>query len=293
MGPLSAFCTALDKVFVIAGPTASGKSSFAQKLAREKKGIILNGDSLQVYRGLEILTAQPTIQDQKEIPHYLYGFLDPSENCSAGKWFPLVCSEIDKALTDGVTPIVVGGTGLYLKTLLEGISPIPSIDPKVRQDLLSQNRAQSSYYDDLQNIDPDLAMKINPEDKQRTLRGLEVFYGTGKPLSYWQSQKPQAPAYSFEKYLLMPSKEMLDSQISYRLEQMLEQGVLDEVKALLDKPLSTTAQKAIGLKEFSAYLNGKCSLEEALELARIHTRQYAKRQRTWFAHQYKADFVIN
>jgi len=273
------------KVYIIAGPTASGKSTLAKKLAQEKNGVILNGDSLQVYRGLEILTAQPSLEDQKEVPHRLYGFLDPQATWSAGKWISLVLPEIEGILKEGRAPIVVGGTGLYLKTLSMGISPLPPVDPDVRKSLQAQTRSQDSFYDELQTIDPELAARIDPHDRQRTLRGLEVFHGTGKPLSFWQSQKPAPSPYEFEKILLMLSKEDLELRIIARLENMLERGVLQEASRFLARSPSVTAMKAIGLREFGSYLNGECSLDEAKELILVHTRQYAKRQRTWFRHQ--------
>ncbi len=287
MGPSSAFCIVLDKIFVIAGPTASGKSAFAQKLAKEQKGTILNADSLQVYQGLEILTAQPSFEDQRNIPHRLYGFLDPRETCSAGKWVTLVLIEIENIKKEGRQPIIVGGTGLYLKTLLEGISPLPAVDPYHRKALQDQNRSQGSLYTELQAVDPEFAKRIHPHDSQRTLRGLEIFYGTGKSLSFWQSQKSIALPYKFENILLMPSKEELDIRMRERLEIMIHKGVLDEVARVLALSPSPSALKAIGLREFQSFLQGRCSFEDAKALTLLHTRQYAKRQRTWFRHQFK------
>jgi tRNA dimethylallyltransferase len=292
VGPSSAFCIALAKVLIVAGPTASGKSAFAKRLAQGKNGVILNGDSLQVYHGLEILTDQPSPEDQKEFPHRLYGFLDPHQTWSAGKWISLLLPEVEAILKEGRTPIVVGGTGLYLKALSEGISPLPPVDPDVRKELQAQGQTQDSLYDELQTIDPELAARIDRHDRQRTLRGLEVFHGTGKPLSFWQSQKPIQPPYEFEKILLMPQKEELERRMRTRLENMLEKGVLKEVSHVLSSSPSTTALKAIGLREFGSYLDGRCSLDEAKELILIHTRQYAKRQRTWFRHQFKTGQVL-
>lgn len=283
----------MAKVLIVAGPTASGKSSFAFQLAQEKNGVILNGDSLQVYHGLEILTAQPSLKDQQEIPHRLYGFLDPKTTCSVGKWRDLVLSEIKKIHENEKLPIVVGGTGLYLKALMEGMSIIPPINPEIRKKLEEKGRSQESLYAELQKVDPDLATRINPHDKQRTLRGLEVFYETGRPLSFWQSQKSENLSYEFEKILLMPSREEEEERIVKRLEEMLEYGALEEIRAFLSQSPSFTAMKAIGLREFGAFLNGECTLEQAKEITFFHTRQYAKRQRTWFRHQFQADQVIS
>jgi len=316
-------CTALaPKVVIVAGPTASGKSSLALQIARERNGIILNGDSLQVYRGIEILTAQPVSErhyvdgqpqpslrakrsnpfflflrwiaasgsrpprndDCGGIPHRLYGILDLNETCSAGKWLSLIIPEIEKAHNEGKLPIVVGGTGLYLKALMEGLYSMPPSHPDIRLKL--QMRSQEDLYTELQKVDPKFASSIEPKDSQRTMRGLELFHSTGKAMSEWQSQKPPPSTFDFEKILLMPPKEELDGRIAARIDQMLEQGVLEEVKTALAQSPSPTAMKAIGLREFGAYLAGECSLEIAKELTLIHTRQYAKRQRTWFRHQF-------
>jgi tRNA dimethylallyltransferase len=282
--PLSAFCIALGKVLLIGGPTASGKSGLALEKARALDGVIINGDSLQVYRGLEILTAQPSPQECQEVPHRLYGFLDPSQTFSVGKWLSLVNTEIEAALKDNKLPIVVGGTGLYLKSLRDGISEIPAIDPQIRKQL---KNSQEENYAELKKVDPLLAERLSPQDRQRTQRGLEVFYGTGKPLSFWQTRKPLPSPYEFDICLLMPSKAELEKRITLRLQKMLEQGVLDEIARLRLNPLSLQARKAIGFQEFEAYLKGETSFEDALELTLIHTRQYAKRQLTWFRHQFK------
>lgn len=282
MVPSSVLCIALAKVILIGGPTASGKSAYAYKFAQAHNGVILNADSLQVYRGLEILTAQPSFENQRTIPHRLYGILDPSESCSAGRWLSLVIPEIQAAHERGQLPIVVGGTGLYLKALLEGLAALPPIDPEIRKGF--QNR--DNLYADLEAVDPNLAHRLNPHDQQRIIRGLEVFYGTGKPLSFWQSQKPTPLSYDFEKVLFMAPKEDLNARLEARLDHMLKRGVLKEISHVLSLPLSVTASKAIGLKELGQFLEGRCSLEEAKMLTLFHTRQYAKRQRTWFRHQF-------
>lgn len=282
----SASSTALAKVVVIGGPTASGKSTLACKLAQEKEGVVLNGDSLQVYAGLETLTDQPSYEIQRKIPHDLYGFLDPTQPYSAGMWFADVRKAIDNAHQKDLLPIIVGGTGLYLKTLIEGITPIPSIDPHVRAQLTARECTQDVLYHELQAVDGALAARIHPHDHQRTLRGLEVFYGTGKPLTEWQMEKPQPLPYTFEKILVMPSTDNLREKIALRIESMLTKGVLEEIAAFLALSPSPTAMKAIGLREFGAFLQGSCSLEEAKKLTFIHTCQYAKRQRTWFRYQF-------
>jgi tRNA dimethylallyltransferase len=276
----------LNKVYVVGGPTASGKSDFAHHLAQKEGGVILNADSLQVYAGLEILTDQPSSSAQHEIPYGLYGFLDPTQSYSVGMWFSQVLKEIENAHKKGKLPIVVGGTGFYLKTLLEGMTSLPSLDPQIRQELEDRGDTQEFLYHELQNVDKALADRIHPHDHQRTLRGLEVFYGTGMPLSTWQRKKPKPLPYTFETILFMPENEDLRTKISTRIEDMVAKDVLDEVAALLPLPLSPTARKAIGLREFGSFIKGLCSLEQAKELTFIHTCQYAKRQRTWFRNQF-------
>lgn len=253
-------------------------------MALEKSGVIINADSLQIYKGLEILTAQPTPQICSEVPHRLYGFLDPSQQFSVGMWLSLALQEIEKALKDNKLPVVVGGTGLYLKALMEGLSHIPSISPEIRERLKDN---QPLNYKELQKVDPLLASRISPHDRQRTYRALEVFYGTGKPLSFWQKQKPRPPSYTFDVQILIPPKEELEKRMALRLQAMVEEGVIDEIEHLLTCHLSTNAKKAIGFPEFIDYIKGKCTFEEAFELTLIHTRQYAKRQLTWFRHQVK------
>lgn len=282
------FRTSGSKVYVIGGPTGSGKSALAYTMAQEHQGVILNGDSLQVYRGLEILTDQPSPTMQQDIPHRLYGFLEPTQLSSVGAWLSRMTEEIETSFQEGFTPIVVGGTGFYLKTLLEGISSIPPFDPEIRKELQDRQVPQEALYEELKAVDAVLAARLHPHDSQRILRGLEVYYGTGKPLSYWQTQKPKPLSYHFETLLLMPSKDALQVKIRDRLEAMLINGVLEEVSSVLALSPSVTAMKAIGLREFGAYLEGKCSLEDAKELTFIHSCQYAKRQRTWFGHQFKA-----
>lgn len=274
--------SSLLKVKIYAGPTASGKSAAAHGFAQSHDGIILNGDSLQVYQGLEILTAQPSLQEQKEIPHHLYGFLDPATSCSVGRWLPLVLAEIEKAHASGQVPCVVGGTGLYLKALREGLSPLPSIPLQIREDLQREGRPLAALYADLQRVDPALALRLNPHDQQRILRGLEVFYGTGTALSVWQAQPASPPAYDFEIVLFNPLVEALEKCMAQRLETMILQGVVEEIAHARARSLSVNAQKAIGFMEFSAYIEGKCSLQDAKNFTLLHTRQYAKRQRTWF-----------
>lgn len=176
----------MGKVLLIGGPTASGKSELALKKAKALDGVIINGDSLQIYHGLEILTAQPSPQEYQEARHHLYGFLDPSQSFSVGKWLPLVTFQIETALKNNKLPIVVGGTGLYLKSLRDGISTIPSIDPQIRKQLKD---SQEENYSELRKVDPFLAERLSPQDRQRTQRGLEVFLWNRKTSQFLASSK--------------------------------------------------------------------------------------------------------
>lgn len=272
------------------GPTASGKSAYARSLAQAHNGLIINADSLQIYQGLEILTAQPSFQDQQGLPHHLYGFFNPEDLSSMGNWVSLALESIQFAHRQGHTPIVVGGTGLYLKVLIEGLPSLPPIPATVRQSLIEQDT--DSLYETLRKVDPDLAARIAPQDRQRITRGLEVFYGTGLPLTKWQAQKPVPPPYHFETHLLAPPLDLLHQHMEKRLESMLEQGVLEEVQRALSRPLSITSSKAIGLRELGASLRGDIPFEQAKSMLLLQTRQYAKRQNTWFRHQLKHDYVI-
>lgn len=272
------------------GPTASGKSAYAQALAHAHNGLIINADSLQIYQGLEILTAQPSSQDHRAFPHHLYGFFNPEELSSMGNWMTLALQSLESAVKEGYTPIVVGGTGLYLKVLTEGLLYLPPIAPEMRQSLNEQETP--ILYETLQKNDPELAARIAPQDRQRITRGLEVFYGTGLPLSQWQAQKPKPPPYHFETHLLSPPSDLLHAHMEKRLNGMLDQGVLEEVKVALSRPLSVTSRKAIGLQELGSYLRGEIPLQQAKDMTLLQTRQYAKRQNTWFRHQLKHDYVI-
>ncbi|MBX4335023.1 tRNA (adenosine(37)-N6)-dimethylallyltransferase MiaA [Bartonella raoultii] len=283
-------------ITLIAGPTASGKSALALKMAQERNAFIINTDSMQVYDVLDILTARPTEADTKIVPHYLYGYISPTVHYSVGQWAYDV-GKILKAVTSK-SIIFVGGTGLYFRALLEGISEIPHIPDIVRQKwrfLLDEEGAESLYRKLLQ-IDAVLAEKISSQDGQRIVRALEVYDATGKKLSWWQKQKtvPLISSNSSEKILLMPPRQLLYERIHKRLNSMIERGALEEVMAMKKLMLSPLlpAMKAIGVAEFLAHLEGYRSFENALEMVKTHTRRYAKRQMTWFRHQFNDEWMI-
>ncbi|EJF74975.1 tRNA dimethylallyltransferase [Bartonella birtlesii LL-WM9] len=283
-------------ITLIAGPTASGKSALALQMAQEKNALIINTDSMQVYDVLNILTARPTEADTAIVPHYLYGYVSPTVNYSVGKWL----YDVEKLLNNFTSKslIFVGGTGLYFRALLEGISKIPHIPEVVRQKWrlrLDKEGAESLYHRLLQ-VDAVLAEKISSQDGQRIIRALEVYDATGERLSWWQKQKkiPLIAAHRVEKILLIPPRQLLYKRIHKRLDTMIERGVLEEVMTMKKLGISPLlpAMKAIGIAEFIAYLNGDKNFENALEMVKIQTRQYAKRQLTWFRNQFDEEWML-
>lgn len=270
----------IKKIYVIAGATASGKSDLAVRLARSIGGDIVNADSVQVYADLPTLTARPTQADMHGIAHHLYGFLDCHATCSVTDW-------LDKAVATLNTldhPVVVGGTGLYLRALTEGLSPIPDIDPVVRE------KVRQMPMDEVRAKVCDCAAT----DPQRLRRALEVQFSTGKPLSYFQKLPPiQKITANFEILWIDLPRDEIRRRCHDRFLKMLEHGAVDEVKSLIAKHPTGGVTKAIGFKEISAYLNGKISHAEMVDLAVTATRQYAKRQNTWFKNQLKNPKIIN
>ncbi|MDH3231873.1 MAG: tRNA (adenosine(37)-N6)-dimethylallyltransferase MiaA [Alphaproteobacteria bacterium] len=285
-------------VLILAGPTASGKSALALALAGEFDGVVINADSMQVYRELRILTARPTPQDEERAPHRLYGVLSAAERCSAGSWRGMALAEIAAAHDAGRLPIVCGGTGLYLKALAGGLSPMPIIPASVRERLTARLAVDGAavLHAELASRDPDIAARLDSNDSQRIVRALEVLEATGQSLAAWQAGPAEPPARNlrFATILLAPPREALYSACEKRLAAMLTAGALDEVRQLNAMALnpSLPAMKAVGVREFSEYLAGNCDLPAALAAARQATRRYAKRQMTWFRHQIVADMLI-
>ncbi len=283
-------------IIVIGGPTASGKSGLALSLAQKtaKKNIncvIINADSQQVYKELRILTARPTEAEEALAPHKLYGFLSALESFSAGKWLRMAKMEIDWALSNAVQPIVVGGTGLYLKALLQGIADIPDIAPEVRVQAVNDFAVmgKAAFADRLREIDPGFFARLAVYDRQRLIRAYEVWLGSGRTLSWWQEQGT-TPPYAPEKFKLFQidiPRDALYKRCDMRFELMLGQGAIEEVQLLqtLGIPQDAPSMKSVGIKEISAYLKHELTLEEATANACQATRNYAKRQLTWFKHQ--------
>ena len=284
-------------IILLAGPTASGKSSLALEWARERDGEIVNADSMQVYAELRDLTARPSEEEEQLCPHHLYGVLKGDDPCSAERWRQMALPVIEDIWRRGKIPIVVGGTGLYFKTLLDGLSPVPEIDSAIRERVRADvaDLGPEVAWEKLREVDPDWAGRISPTDGQRIARGLEVFRSTGKPLSYWQKQPGQGglvarPDVLIEKYVLERDREDLYARCDLRFRQMIEQGrALAEVEALMacDYDPELPVMKSLGVPPLIKYLEGRISLEEATEQSQTQTRQFAKRQMTWFRNQCK------
>jgi tRNA dimethylallyltransferase len=280
------------RVALIAGPTASGKSALAVRLAQVANGTVINADASQVYADLQILSARPSDEDMAQVPHRLFGHIDGAQACTAARWAGEARAEIDSAHKEGRLPILVGGTGLYLRTLLDGIAPVPEIDPAIRASVraLPVTEAHAA----LSREDPAAAARLAPADTTRVARALEVVRSTGKPLSHWQQQKSGgiADRIDLSPIILLPPRDWLIARCDLRFEQMVEGGAVEEVRALLARDLSPDlpAMRAIGVPEIASWLRGEIDRDAMLERGRIATRQYAKRQYTWFSRQPPPDW---
>ena len=274
------------KIILLAGPTASGKSKIAIKLSKLLNGEIINADSMQVYKELRILNSRPTVNDEKKIKHHLYGIISVKNKISTGHWLKLATKKIKEILKKNKTPIVVGGTGLYYKALLEGLAKIPTVPTIFRNQIRFHHNqiGQASFYNKLLKLDSNVKNFISSNDIQRTLRAYEVKKYTNKSLYEWiKYTKPNFDQNLFKKIFLNPQRDYLISKINLRIEKMFKQGAKKEVdkffKLKVKKDMS--ANKIIGIHEIANYLNNSLSLQATKELIRIRTRQYAKRQFTW------------
>ncbi len=285
----------ISDVHIIAGPTASGKSARALTLAKEIGGVIINADSLQIYDGLSILTATPSVDEMKDVPHRLYGVLPPQEVLSAIDWRKMALCEIDAALGNGYVPIIVGGTGFYIKTLMTGLSPIPDIPNEVRvlADDLMDSIGIEAFFLQLKEIDPVIAEKIDPQNRQRLVRAYEVFAHTGKPMSYWQSLPPVDVRndLNFKTEIIMPDRDVLYARCNDRFDAMIDGGAVQQVRDFDDKilagkvPFDCALTHALGFEYLQAHVRGEMDIDTAITLAKNETRHYAKRQVTWFKNQ--------
>jgi len=280
---------------LVAGPTASGKSALALGLAERFGGAVINADSMQIYTGLEVLTAQPSAEERARAPHRLYGVRDPAELASVAWWRERALAELAAVRTAGRLPILCGGTGLYFRALTEGIAPVPEIPPAAREEARALLAAEgpAALHARLTAADPETAARLRPSDSQRIARAFEVWRGTGRGLAAWQREEGTGPArlegqpWRFAAILLDPPREILRQAIRWRWEGMLRAGAVEEVKALLARRLDPAlpAMRAHGVPELSAMLVGRLTPEEAGERACLVIGQYTKRQATWFRHQ--------
>ena len=275
-----------SKIILIFGPTASGKSGFAIKLAKKVNGEIINADSIQVYKQLKILSARPDQKKYQKIKHHLYGFHDVKKSFSTGYWLKLVFKKINEIKKRNKTPILVGGTGLYFKTLTEGLVKIPNIPIKIRNQVraIHSKIGQNKFYKKLLKLDPISKNKINPTDPQRSIRAYEVKLYTKKSIHEWyQNTKSNFKNSDFYKISIdFPRMELIE-RINLRSKEMIKNGAIKEVKNFIKLKVrkDKSVNKAIGIKEIRQYLNNEKELEEIIENISIKTRQYAKRQSTW------------
>jgi tRNA dimethylallyltransferase len=279
------------KAVLIAGPTASGKSALALRLAQKLGGIVVNTDSMQVYRDLRILTARPSVEEEAVVPHRLYGHVDASVNFSAGAWVADAAKVLEDARRLARVPIFVGGTGLYFKTLTRGLSAVPAIPPEIRESVRArlERDGVEALHAELARRDGASAARLKPRDRTRIARALEVVDATGRSLTDWHREglPPLLPMGSFRALFLNPARDALYAGIDARFNAMLRQGALGEVARLAARGLDPLlpAMKAHGVPPLIRHLKGEIGLEEAATIGRADTRHYAKRQFTWFRHQ--------
>jgi len=278
---------------VIAGPTASGKSAAALRLAEALNGAIINADAMQLYRDLNILTARPNHRALARAPHRLYGILAADEPCSAGRYRALALEAIAAAASAGQVPILVGGSGLYLRALMYGLAPIPPVPVSVRERAraLYDRIGEAPFRNALAAHDPQSAARIKPGDRQRLMRAWEVVEATGRPLPEWQTLPSQHAAARFATIVFLPERDALYAACDGRFDRMMAQGGPEEARAIASRRLDPALpiMKAVGLRPLLRHLAGEISLVEACDAAKRETRQYAKRQITWFRHQLRAD----
>ena len=275
-----------SKIILISGPTASGKSNFAIKIAKKIQGEVINADSMQVYKKLRILTARPNKIEQKNIKHHLYGVVDLNEKFSTGQWLKAAIKKIKEIKKRKKIPILVGGTGLYFQSLIDGLVKIPEIPIKFRDKirLMQKKEGQKNFYKKLLKIDPKVKDKFDPNDTQRSIRAYEIKLFTKISMYEWFSKtKSEFKNHEFVKLYIDFVREDLIKRISLRSIKMIEEGAIKEVKKFIKLKIKKdlSVNRIIGIDELTQYLNRKINLDQAQELISIKTRQYAKRQATW------------
>lgn len=276
-------------VIILAGPTASGKSALALDIARALDGCVINADSMQVYRDLAILTARPDAAALAQTPHRLYGVLDGAELCTAARWAELAMAAITQAQTEGLLPILVGGTGMYIRTLVEGIAPVPEIPDEIRAATraLHAEIGGADFHALLASLDPVMAARLRPSDAQRLMRAHEVITATGRSLAAWQEAGRSRRRFEPLAFTLLPPRADLYAACDGRFARMVETGALAEIAALAarDLPADRPIMKALGVPELLRHHAGLLDLGSAIAQGQQATRNYAKRQTTWFRHQ--------
>jgi len=285
------------RILIVTGPTASGKSALALSLARRSKGTVINADAMQTYEAFPILTAQPSREERAMAPHALYGVLPLNETLSAARWSALASSEIESCLAGRRLPILCGGSGLYLRTLMQGIAVIPNV-PRALRDRANADwlvMGPQAFRARLAERDAAIVARLKPGDRQRHVRAWEVLEATGRPLSLWQAAETKPAPWTFLTVLLAPERAWLRARVVRRFDAMLQADVLAEVRAVFDHAPDPTwpGLKAHGAPEFFRHFRGELTLEEARQIAIDHTCQYAKRQMTWFRHQMTPDLVLD
>ena len=276
---------------LIAGPTASGKSALATALAQKAGGVVINTDSMQVYRDLRVLTARPTPEEEALVPHRLYGHVDAAVNFSAGAWVTDAATMLSEARAKQRLPIFVGGSGLYFKALTRGLSAVPPIPPEIRENVRArlERNGVEALHAELTQRDPVSAERLKPRDRARIARALEVVEATGRALTDWHREglPPLLAQGEFSALFLAPERDQLYARIDARFDAMLAAGALEEVAALAGRRLDPLlpAMKAHGVPVLIRHLKGEISRDEAADIGRADTRHYAKRQFTWFRHQ--------
>ncbi|WP_424362226.1 tRNA (adenosine(37)-N6)-dimethylallyltransferase MiaA [Methylocystis parvus] len=281
----------MPRAILIAGPTASGKSALAMQLARRLGGAVVNADSMQVYRDLRVITARPTPEEEAEVPHLLFGHVDASVNYSVGRYLADLAQTLKDLDARGVTPVLAGGTGMYFKAALYGLSDIPAVPEDVRLQIreAAQGKSPQQLHEELAARDPETAARLRPTDPQRIMRALEVFAATGKPLASFQGPRsaPLLDAAQCPAFFLAPERETLYARIDARFDRMMEMGALGEVARLRERQLDPAlpAMRAHGVPGLIAYLDGRATLDEAIVRGKLDTRHYAKRQFTFARHQ--------
>jgi len=281
---------------LIAGPTASGKSALALALARDLGGVVINADSMQVYKDLAIITARPSAEEMGDIPHKLYGTVDGAAAWSAADWAAAAMTVTEDVWADAKVPILVGGTGMYFKFLLDGVAAIPDIPADIRAAVRTQvgEGGAPAAHKRLEALDPVTAARLEPNDSQRIARALEVVIATGRPLSDWHKDNKDGPLTALDragqviKIVLDIPRDQLYARCDQRFDLMIEAGTLDEISALAKRKLdaSLPVMKSLGVPELTTHLAGDITLEAAVDAAKMHTRRFAKRQITWFRNQF-------